>query len=56
MPDDLDPCDVIDFTDPDHVTEDGDQQVAITLFADIDWTDPAAVEARRAEWEALTDA
>lgn len=51
MPDD--PCGEIDFTDPAHVTEDGEQQAALVLFADVDWTDPEQVERRRREWEEL---
>lgn len=35
-----------------HETSD-DQIDALVLFADVDFTDPAAVAARRAEWEAL---
>ena len=34
-------------------TEDGEQQDALVLFADVDFLDPLAVEQRRAEWEAL---
>jgi hypothetical protein len=31
--------------------ETGDDEIdALVLFADVDFTDPAAVEARRAEW------
>lgn len=47
----LDGCE-LDFDDP--TTNTGDDQVAaLVLFADIDFTDPAAVDARRSEWEAL---
>jgi hypothetical protein len=56
MPDDdLDPCGTVDFTDPDHLTEDGEQTVALALFADVDWTDPTAVGTRKAEWERLAE-
>jgi hypothetical protein len=43
----LDGCDV-DATDPEYLTEDGDQTDALVMFADV-WDDPAAVETRRAE-------
>ena len=36
----------------DRVTSD-DQIAAVVLFADVDFTNPAAVDARVAEWEAL---
>lgn len=55
--DDLDACGPeIDFADPAHLTEDGEQTDALVLFADV-WDDPAAVEQRRAElveWDAAT--
>lgn len=47
-PDDLDGCD-LDFTEPDQVTEDGEQTAALVMFADVDWTDPEAVERRKQE-------
>lgn len=54
---DLDPCgDDVDFTDPAHVTEDGEQTDALVMFADV-WDEPDAVEQRRAElvdWDAAT--
>jgi hypothetical protein len=54
MPDELDACDVsFDITDKN--TSDADI-TALALYADIDFTDPAAVAARKAEWEALTAA
>jgi hypothetical protein len=54
-PGDLDGCE-LDFADPAHVTDDGDQVDALVMFADC-WDDPAAVERRRAElieWSAAT--
>lgn len=42
----VDGCDV-DMDDPAHVTADGEQVDALLMFADVDWTDPAAVAARR---------
>jgi hypothetical protein len=48
--DELDGCE-IDFTDPEHLTEDGEQQDALVMFADI-WDDPEAVERRKIELEA----
>jgi hypothetical protein len=45
--DELDGCE-IDFTDPEHLTEDGEQQDALVMFADC-WDDPEAVERRRVE-------
>lgn len=51
-----DPCGEIDFTDPAHVTQDGEQQIALVLFADVDFTDPDQVIRRRLEWEELGDA
>lgn len=52
-PDDaqIDGCD-LDFDDPDMNTGD-DQIAALALYADIDFTDPGAAAARKAEWEAL---
>jgi len=47
----LDCCDVGLF-DEDQLTAD-DQIDAVVLFADVDFTDPDAVEARKREWEAL---
>lgn len=47
----LDGCDHGMF-DEDRLTAD-DEIDAVVLFADIDFTDPAAVAARVAEWEAL---
>jgi hypothetical protein len=38
--------------DPAKHTEDEDV-AALVLFGDIDWTDPQAVERRKAEWEQL---
>lgn len=52
-PDDLDGCEV-DFTVEDQLTEDGDQTLALVLFADC-WDDPDKVIERRAEltvWDA----
>jgi hypothetical protein len=49
--DHLDGCE-LDFDDPETNTAD-DQVAALVLFADIDFTDPAAVTARKAEWETL---
>lgn len=46
----LDGCDVVLDGDPERVTED-DQVAALVLFADVDFEDPDAVEARRLEWE-----
>jgi hypothetical protein len=45
---DVDGCDV-DMTDPAHLTDDGEQVDALLMFADVQWDDPAAVEARRVE-------
>lgn len=51
MPDELDACDEsFDIADKNTADEDVD---AVLLFADIDFTDPAAVEARKAEWQEL---
>jgi len=47
----LDACDV-SFDIPEQNCPDDDID-AVALFADIDFTDPAAVAARKAEWEAL---
>ncbi|HEV2928872.1 MAG TPA: hypothetical protein VGW74_09275 [Propionibacteriaceae bacterium] len=47
-PDDLDGCD-IEFNDPVTNTEDGEQVTALVLYADVDWYDEDAVEARRVE-------
>lgn len=44
----LDGCDA-DMTDPAHLTDDGEQVDALLMFADVDWTDEGAVEARRVE-------
>lgn len=52
--DEDDGCD-LDFTDPEHVTQDGEQVDALVMFADC-WDDPAAVEQRKTALEALTDA
>lgn len=46
-----DPCDV-SFDMPDKNTADEDVD-ALMLFADVDFTDPDAVAARKAEWEEL---
>lgn len=48
MPDDaeLDGCDV-DMDVPDRLTGDGEDQVALELYADVDFLDEAAVEHRR---------
>ncbi len=47
----LDGCDV-DLDDPATNTRDGAID-ALVLFADVDFTDPDAIAAREAEWEAL---
>lgn len=52
MAEDLDPCGEIDFADPHHRTDDGEQTDALVMFADC-WDDEAAVERRKAELEAL---
>jgi hypothetical protein len=44
---DLDGCS-LDFTDPRHITGDGEQTLALVMFADC-WDDPDAVERRRVE-------
>lgn len=44
----LDGCD-LDFDDPEMNCSD-DDVVALVLFADVDFTDPEAVAARKAEW------
>lgn len=69
-PDDLlDGCDV-DMADPARVTEDGEETLALVLFADLPWTgrtvtrngreypevDPDALEDRMAALEALAAA
>lgn len=43
----LDGCDV-DMTDPEHLTGDGEDDLALILFADC-WDDPDAVAQRRAD-------
>lgn len=53
--DDLDPCGEIDFADPAHATEDGEQTDALVMFADC-WDDPDAVEQRKAELAAWDEA
>lgn len=50
---DIDPCGLIDFADPTYLTDDGEQQIAVCLFGDLDWTDSEQVEARRAAWTEL---
>lgn len=45
----VDGCDIDFAAEP---TSDDDLD-ALVLFADVDTNDPAAVEARRREWEAL---
>lgn len=47
----LDGCE-LDFDDPETNTEDADID-ALVMFADIDFTDRAVVEARKAEWRDL---
>ena len=47
----LDGCD-LDFDDRATNTDDADID-ALALFADVDFTDPAAVERRRSEWMEL---
>lgn len=49
-PDDLDGCDLPFGVDD--MTDDADV-AALVLYADVDFTDPAAVEARRQEYEGL---
>lgn len=48
-PDDLDGC-AVDFTAAPTADDEID---GIVLFADVDLGDPAAVAARKAEWDAL---
>lgn len=38
----------VNYADPAHVTDDGEQTDALVMFADC-WDDPAAVEQRRVE-------
>jgi hypothetical protein len=45
--DDLDGCD-LDFTDPAQLTQDGEQTLALVMFADC-WDSDEAVEERRVE-------
>lgn len=52
-PDDLDGCD-LPCGAADIETSD-DEIAALALFADVDFDDPAVVEARRQEWETLAD-
>lgn len=47
----LDACNE-SFDLPDKNTADVDVD-AVVLFADVDWTDPSAVDARVAEWREL---
>lgn len=49
--DELCGCD-LNFDDPEKNTSDEDV-TALVLYADVDFLDPAAVEARQAEYEAL---
>ncbi len=49
-PDDLDGCD-LEFGTYDRTHD--DDVAALVLFADVDFTDPDAVEARRREYEEL---
>ena len=55
MPDDDDQqdgcCDLDAVMAP--PTEDGEQQTALVLFADVDFLDPDAVQARVDEWQVL---
>jgi hypothetical protein len=51
---DEDGCD-LDFADPEHITQDGEQVDALVMFADC-FDDPVAVEQRKAELEAWNDA
>jgi hypothetical protein len=51
-PDDLDGCDE-DFTVEDQLTDDGEQVDALTMFADVPFDDPVAVEHRRRQLVAL---
>lgn len=48
----IDGCDLLEH-DPLVATPDGAWVLGFVLFADIDWTDGNAVEARRLEWVAL---
>lgn len=50
----LDGCD-IDFNDPEKETSDEDV-AALVLFADVEFLDEDAVEARKAEYKALAEA
>lgn len=49
--DHFDGCE-LDLDDNSKNTRD-DEIAALVLFADVDFTDPAVVEARKQEWEAL---
>jgi hypothetical protein len=51
MTDNLDGCSV-DCNDPDRVCPD-DATAAVALFADVEFTDPAAVSSRVVEWREL---
>lgn len=53
-PDDLDGCDLA--TDAGEMAASDDEIAALALYADVDFDDPAVVEDRRREWEALRDA
>lgn len=52
--DTLDACDLAADAE-DMITSD-DDIAALALYADVDFLDPVAVEARRQEWETLRDA
>ena len=53
--DELDGCGATGRNDTAQNTGD-DDIAAVVLFADVDWTDPAAVTAREAEWTELLEA
>ena len=52
-PDDLDGCDLA--AEADDIATSDDEIAALALYADVDFDDPAVVDARRQEWEALSD-